>query len=540
MGQEGKAPERERRDWVLILLILLIGLLCVILAGGWAIRFSPTWSLDTDMGSNIDPNSDFLTNLPDGFIEPLDPSILTQPAWINVFLTPGASFETNIPVTSLPTNTPLPTNTTVPTAIISPTTTVIIPRPTNTLIYFPPSTNTPKPNTPVPSANLAITKDDGNTSYVAGGVLTYTITVTNNGPSAVTGATVTDNKPAQITSWSWACTAQNGGANGCDPVTNSAANFTDTVNLPNGASIVYTVTANVSGGATGNLVNTAAVAVPSGTNDPVPGNNSATDTDTLFTLDADLQILKDDLVTTYTPGNPVIYGIIVFNAGPNPVTGATVSDLLPEQITSASWTCAPLIGTGSCSTPSGSGSIVNHSINLPVGSSVVYEVTANIHASAVGNLVNTASVSVPAGYTDPNLTNNSDTDTDTPVGGGPDIDIGGPDGNDFNPGPNGSVTILFSPAIVGDGTSSPDFVYYEVASSPTEIDMDWVMIEISQDGITWYTVFVWGDGTPDTNSNLDINVIGGAETDNRKITSPPLYNQTGVTINIDGIVPAGS
>ena len=74
--------------------------------------------------------------------------------------------------------------------------------------------------------------------------------------------------------------------------------------------------------------------------------------------------------------------------------------------------------------------------------------------------------------------------------------------------------------------------------------MDWVQVEISADGSTWFTVFFWGDGIPDTNTNLNINIIGGVEGDNRAFdpanavfyTSPaPLSISSGVTIDIDAI-----
>src|SRR5512142_943682 len=82
-----KAAERERNDWIIILIILLIGFLCVVLAGGWALRSSPTWRLDANMESGINPNGDLLTSRPSGFIPPVDLSILTEPSWLHVFLT---------------------------------------------------------------------------------------------------------------------------------------------------------------------------------------------------------------------------------------------------------------------------------------------------------------------------------------------------------------------------------------------------------------------------------------------------------------------
>lgn len=145
-----KAIERERHDWVIIPIILLIGLLCVIAAAQWALRFSPRWELVADMRSRIDPDSDFLTHKPEGFVEPVNSSILTQPGWANLFLTPGANVVTG---------TPFPAKT----ATLSSTLTTIVPvtntllattSPTNTfvaVIWIPSSTPGPK-NTDIPSA----------------------------------------------------------------------------------------------------------------------------------------------------------------------------------------------------------------------------------------------------------------------------------------------------------------------------------------------------------------------------------------------------
>jgi hypothetical protein len=148
-----KALEQERRDWVVIPLILGIGFLCVIVAGQWALRFSPSWKLNTNMDSNLDPNSDFLTRRPGGLIEPVDPSILTEPVWINLFLTPGAAFITGTPVprTTIPSSfttsaiTQTPFKTSTPINIASGTNAAIA-SPTNTFVYYPPtSTSKPKP-----------------------------------------------------------------------------------------------------------------------------------------------------------------------------------------------------------------------------------------------------------------------------------------------------------------------------------------------------------------------------------------------------------
>src|SRR5262249_58116749 len=58
-------------------------------------------------------------------------------------------------------------------------------------------------DTLTPQADLAVTKTDGVLSAVPGTANTYTIVVSNNGPSAVTGASVSDSLPAGVTAASW-------------------------------------------------------------------------------------------------------------------------------------------------------------------------------------------------------------------------------------------------------------------------------------------------------------------------------------------------
>jgi uncharacterized repeat protein (TIGR01451 family) len=125
-------------------------------------------------------------------------------------------------------------------------------------------------------ANLGITKNDGQSTVVAGSTVTYTIIASNAGPMAVTGAVVTDTFPAAITAVTWSCAASGGSS--CSP--NGTGNISQPVNLLSGGTATFTATATVSAGATGTLSNTATIAVPAGFTDPNPANNTATDVDT--------------------------------------------------------------------------------------------------------------------------------------------------------------------------------------------------------------------------------------------------------------------
>ncbi|MFO0043467.1 MAG: tandem-95 repeat protein, partial [Pseudomonadota bacterium] len=106
------------------------------------------------------------------------------------------------------------------------------------------------------------------------GLVNYTITITNGGPSAVTGATVVNAIPAGLTGYSWTCTGVSGGA--C-PTNAGSGSINFLVNLPASGSVIIqsqgtysTTTPPVT------IVNTASATSPMGIPDNVPGNNSAT------------------------------------------------------------------------------------------------------------------------------------------------------------------------------------------------------------------------------------------------------------------------
>jgi uncharacterized repeat protein (TIGR01451 family) len=257
-------------------------------------------------------------------------------------------------------------------------------------------------DTLTPQADLAVTKTDGVTTAIAGGAVTYTIVASNPGPSNAPGSTVSDTFPASLTC-TWTCVGAGGGT--CTAA--GSGNISDIVNLPASGSVTYTASCTISASATGTLSNTATVAAPGGVTDPNPGNNSATDIDTLA-AQADLGVTKTDGVTTATAGGSVTYTITASNPGPSNAPGSTVSDTFPASLT-CTWTCVGA-GGGTC-TASGSGNI-GDTVNLPAGGSVTYTASCTISAAATGSLSNTATVAAPAGVTDPTPGNNSATDTD--------------------------------------------------------------------------------------------------------------------------------
>jgi uncharacterized repeat protein (TIGR01451 family) len=448
-----KTIERERYDWMIIPMILVIGFLCVLVAGQWALRFSPRWQLDANMESNLDPNSDFLTGKPNGFIEPVDPAILTQPVWADFFLTPGASFATITPFTAASTATTLasPTLPATPTTVLQGTS-------TSAFTAIPTSTFIPPPWVPTATAKHPHPNHP---------IETYTPTST---PAILSTATAT----------------------------------------------------------------------------PTP---TATATDTPPPA-ADLQLTITDYASQYIPGTARHYTITVSNAGPGNITGATVTDVFPAEILSVtSWSCT-VTGGATCGW---AGSLnISDTVDLPAGSTITYDFFVTTDGGSAVDLINAASVAA-AGYTESSPGNESQTDTDQILISNPfpSGNIGETrDGNATTISPSGtSITLAFStPLTVGVGNY---LVYYEMGVG-TGMLMDQVKIEIS-DGYNWHPVFNWGGGGADTNSNLDVLVIGGSENDNRDFSFLPVSNvlhplgtgsvgnpATGVTIQVDGIVPNGT
>ena len=268
------------------------------------------------------------------------------------------------------------------------------------------------------NADIAVSKTSATSTYVPGGTVTYTVTISNNGPNDANGVTLVDAKPALIVSWTWSC-VQNGGATGCDPVTNSNADFSDVVNLPNGASITYTVNATISGAATGNLQNNVTRTVPAGVNDTNATNDSDSYTHTWTAPSIDLSIFKTDGSLTYSPGDVITYTITVSNpfASGATASGFNITDNLPLFMpTSLSVSCVASGGSDSCGTNGTVGTAIAYNgATLSPGQTLT--ITINVGASLweINSLSNTANIIIPGGanFTDPNLTNNSSTDVDT-------------------------------------------------------------------------------------------------------------------------------
>ncbi len=127
-----------------------------------------------------------------------------------------------------------------------------------------------------PQVALSVTKTDFTDRYTPGTSTTYTIVVTNSGPSFLKGGVVKDFLPSpQGASASWTATTSGVGSS-VTPAT-GGNDINATIDLPVNGTATFLYTVNILSTATGQLDNTVTVSPPPGTT-----GNTATATDSNF------------------------------------------------------------------------------------------------------------------------------------------------------------------------------------------------------------------------------------------------------------------
>ena len=194
---------------------------------------------------------------------------------------------------------------------------------------FDPATanNTDDATVDVPDANLAVTKTVSNATPTVGTDVTFTVTVTNNGPETAQSVLVSDLLPSGLT-----FVSSDAGAayiSGTGAWTVGA--------LANGASASIQIVATVTGHTA--ITNTATAS--STTHDPTPANNSANVV--VNARDADLVVTKTVNTPTPTLGATVTFTVTVHNNGPDTAAATSVADALPTGLTFVSAT--PSVGS---------------------------------------------------------------------------------------------------------------------------------------------------------------------------------------------------
>lgn len=245
--------------------------------------------------------------------------------------------------------------------------------------------------------DLAITKTASPDPVVAGEQLTYTVSVENNGPLNVSGVTVADTLPSEVTylADTDACVE--------DPIGTLTCELGE---LAAGASSSFDIEVLVDGDTT-TLTNVAEVFSDQGESDP--SNNTATAT-TEVTPSADLAIAKTDTPDPVVAGEGLTYEIEVTNDGPSTAVNVVVDDALPAQVTvdqvsSSAGTCQAGV-PGDAAQPT---RCTFDSLAPGVTETMTIDVT--VRPQATGTLTNDASVA--SDVADPNNANDLATTTTT-------------------------------------------------------------------------------------------------------------------------------
>jgi uncharacterized repeat protein (TIGR01451 family) len=279
------------------------------------------------------------------------------------------------------------------------------------------SSTTPDPDTSnntatgsvtfVSSADLSVTKvvvaNSATCPFCAGTNVTYTISVSNAGPSTAAAVVVKDTIPAQesvltVTPSAGSCTAGIPG-NPLQPLTCTVGNL-----APSGSAAVVVVAAIASNVPNGTVVNNNA-SVSSSSADPNNANNSATASVTVVAK-ADLAIVKTSDQSIYKPSSTIIYTINVTNYGPSDSLAVVVTDNLPN-LKQANY----LSDTGGCTKNASTPTVLICGLgDMPVGTSRSFSVYERVNGSkgAVSNTASVASTFTPP-TTDPNAANNTST-----------------------------------------------------------------------------------------------------------------------------------
>lgn len=227
-------------------------------------------------------------------------------------------------------------------------------------------------------ADVAIEKS-GSSLVTAGLATTYTLTVTNSGPSAATDVVVTDPMASGLTAIAastpqGSCTVTDGKVR-CEL---GAVAVGATVSITVDAAVAKSVAAGTT------LTNTATVATTA--TDANTDNNTDSVSSTVQ-RQSGVTATKTASVATAVAGQPITYTVNVTNNGPSVATVVNVSDTIPSEITGVTVTPA-----GSCTI---AGQVVTCAFDqVDVGQTIPVQITGTVAATVAAGtqLTNTATV----------------------------------------------------------------------------------------------------------------------------------------------------
>ena len=243
-------------------------------------------------------------------------------------------------------------------------------------------------------ADVGVSKSNGAETAVPGGTVVYTLFAWNAGPATATGVGLVDALPAALAcEWS---SVGSGGASG--NTASGSGDLDETLFLPAGASVTYSVDCDVAPDATGTLINTAIITADQ--TDDNAANDSATDTDTLVpSADLSLELSADPLDAV--PGEETVLLATLSNDGPSTSNGSQISATLPAGLT--------FVSSSECGHQNGD--ILCPVGDLDPGEEITGQVTVLVDGGLTDGTEITVEASLSADAPDPDAADNTDSVT---------------------------------------------------------------------------------------------------------------------------------
>ena len=258
-------------------------------------------------------------------------------------------------------------------------------------------------------ADLAVTKTDAPDPVQAGNNITYTVTVTNNGPAVANSVTLNDAVPANTTFVS-TTTPAGWTRNDSTAVGGTGTLMFSKATMANAESAVFTIVVKVNSTvASGvHIMNSATAATTS----PNPTANDTATSDTTVQTSADIAVTKTGSPTpNVNAGSNITYTINLINNGPSDAQNATLSDAVPANTTfvsvttPAGWTRTDAVPAG------GTGTITFTKPTVVTGETATFTLVVNVNANAAHNSTITNNAVGGSATTDPTPANNTGTAT---------------------------------------------------------------------------------------------------------------------------------
>ncbi|WP_161596709.1 DUF7927 domain-containing protein [Chitinophaga vietnamensis] len=263
----------------------------------------------------------------------------------------------------------------------------------NVAVYQPseagatPGTSNPVITTVTQKPAVQITKS-GPLTANAGDHITYTLQVTNLGPSNAVNTLITDQLPAILQNAVWTATAS-GGATISSGAAGAGNSISVTGSVPAKTGVIQiTVNAMIPAGAAAGAIQNFAVATPS--EGGIPPVNS----DTVVTTIRQKSGLFISKIgpSTANAGEAIVYGMKVVNAGPSDAHGAVITDTIPATVLNASWTAVAHGDARITNGINGTGNLLYLVTDIPAGDANYIDIVVNgtIKDDFAGQLTNRA------------------------------------------------------------------------------------------------------------------------------------------------------